>query len=89
MLSQAAADPGLAPMLEENRRRRRRDVDGLVATLARNGLLRHDVTVRVGADALFAIASEDVYLLLTGDCGWSQDQIQTWITEAIERLVLA
>ncbi|MBI5088527.1 MAG: TetR family transcriptional regulator, partial [Actinobacteria bacterium] len=38
VLGSAAADPGLAPMLTENRRRRRRDVEGLVTILARNGL---------------------------------------------------
>lgn len=89
VLSHAAADPGLAPMLVENRRRRRHDVEGLVAILGRNALLRPDLTVSEGADVLFAIASEDVYLLLVGDCRWSQAQVQAWIADAIERLILA
>jgi AcrR family transcriptional regulator len=89
VLSRAAADPGLAPLLLENRRRRRRDVEGLVAILARNGLVREGITVSGGADVLFAIASEDVYLLLVDDCGWTEPQVQTWMSDAIERLILA
>ncbi len=89
VLSRAAADPGLAPLLLENRRRRRRDVEGLVAILARNGLVRDGITVSGGADVLFAIASEDVYLLLVDDCGWTEPQVQTWMSDAIERLILA
>ena len=42
-----------------------------------------------GADVLFAIASEDVYLLLVDDCGWSKTQVEAWLSEAIERLILA
>jgi AcrR family transcriptional regulator len=89
VLSRAAGDPALGALLTENRRRRRRDVHALVARLARNGLLRDDLTVRQGADVLFAIASEDVYLLLAQECGWSDVQVAAWITEAIERLIVA
>ncbi len=88
VLSRAAADPGLAPILTQNRRRRRSDVERLVAILARNGLVRDGITVSGGADVLFAIASEDVYLLLVDDCGWSDRQVQAWMSEAIERLLL-
>ena len=88
VLSRAAADPGLVPILDENRRRRHRDVEGLVSILARNGLVRDGITASDGTDILFAIASEDVYLLLVGDCAWSVAQVQTWMSEAIERLLL-
>ena len=89
VLARAAADPALSPLLVENRRRRRQDVEGLVAILAGNRLIRDDLTVTAGADALFALASEDVYLLLIDDCGWSHDQVEAWITDAIRRLILA
>lgn len=88
VLCRAAADPGLAPVLAENRRRRRDDVRRLVAILARNGLVRAGSTDRA-ADALYALASEEVYLLLVDDCGWSRAQVETWITDAIEQLLLA
>lgn len=88
VLARAAADPALAPLLAENRRRRHQDIERLVAILADNHLLRDGVTVTAGADALFALASEDVYLLLIDDCGWSHDQVEAWITDAIRRLIL-
>jgi len=88
VLSGAAADPRLAPILAENRRRRRQDVEGLVAILARNGLLGDGLSVSEAADVLFALASEDVYLLLTRECGWSDEHVRAWITDAIKRLLL-
>ena len=60
----------------------RHDLDGLVASSPATDCWRR-LTVRTAADALFTIASEDVYLLLVDDCGWSEQQLQTWITDAI------
>jgi AcrR family transcriptional regulator len=89
VLARASADPALTPLLAENRRRRRQDVEGLVTILAANRLMRGDLTVTTGADALFALASEDVYLLLVDECGWSRHQVEAWITDSIRRLILA
>jgi hypothetical protein len=75
-------------MLTENRRRRLGDVRALVTILARNGLIRDGLTVDVAADALFAIASEDVYLLLVEQCEWSDAQVRAWLADTIERLIL-
>jgi AcrR family transcriptional regulator len=89
VLSGAAADPQLAPLLRDNRRRRHADLVAIVTILDRNGLLRDGLTIQAGADALFAVASEDVYLLLVVECGWSRTDVQRWMSDAIHRLILA
>lgn len=39
----------------------------------------------VERDGTWAIASPEVYLLLTEECGWTPEQYQTWIAQTIER----
>jgi hypothetical protein len=38
-------------------------------------------------DALFAVLSNDVFLLLTETTGWSDDQYASWVAATVARLL--
>lgn len=79
----ASADPDVGRLHDENRAGRRADHRRLVSILHRNGVVRATLDVDEAADRFYALVSEDVYLLLVVDCGWSVDRFRRWLIEAI------
>ena len=79
VLQRAAADPEVAELLGSIRRGRRSDQRSLVDALARAGHLRDGLDVNRAADAVYALLSEEVHLLLVRDCGWTTDRYQGWV----------
>jgi hypothetical protein len=49
---------------------------------ARDGL-RPGLTVEAATDAAYGLLSIELYLLLTGDRGWSPSHWQRWVTEQL------
>jgi AcrR family transcriptional regulator len=88
VIRSASALPEVARLLVENRARRRADQRQVVAALARTGQLRPDLDVGHTADVVYGLVNEDVYLLLTVDCGWSRRRFQTWLAQTmVEQLI--
>jgi len=80
VVREAAADADVAGMLHETRRRRRHDQAELIDVLWRSGHLHPDVDRPTAADIVYAVMNEEVFQLLTVDCGWDQDQVRVWAT---------
>jgi AcrR family transcriptional regulator len=80
VVREAAADADVAAMLHETRRRRRHDQLELIDILSRSGHLHPDVDRATAADVLYAVMNEEVFQLLTVDCGWDEEQVRTWMT---------
>ena len=80
VIRRAAADPEVGVLLDDNRRRRREDQRRLIEILWRSGHLRSDVDVESAADAFYALMNEEVFQLLTTDCGWDVERFQRWAT---------
>jgi AcrR family transcriptional regulator len=80
VLQQAGpSDPELAEVLQAGRVTERHDFrEGLTAVAQR------DVT-ETEVDEMFAVLSNDVYLLLTETCGWTDDAYQTWVATTVVR----
>ncbi len=78
----ASSDPDMAAQWHTNQQQRRTAHRLLAEHLADRHALRPDVTVEQGTDMLYALISLELYVLLTGDCGWSQDRWQQWTTQA-------
>ena len=83
VIRSASALPEVRRLLDENRRRRRADQRHVVRALAATGQLRPDLDVGHAADVLYGLMNEDVYLLLTADCGWSRKRFATWATQTL------
>ena len=80
VVRRAAADPEVGALLDDNRRRRRDDQRRLVEVLRRSGHLRTGLDVDTAADVFYALLNEEVFLLLTADCGWDVDRFRRWAT---------
>jgi AcrR family transcriptional regulator len=77
----AAADTEMAELLRANQARLRAQVrEGMLA------VARREVT-ETEVDAMFAVLSNDVFLLLTETTGWSDDQYASWVAATVARLL--
>jgi AcrR family transcriptional regulator len=89
VIRQAAADPDVGVLLQENRRRRRDDQRRLIEVLGRSGHLRPGLDVDTAADVFYGLLNEEVFLLLTGDCGWEVDRLRGWATSLMRHQLVA
>ena len=77
----AASDPELDRLMREREEGRRDNVEEGLALV-----MGHPVTPQE-ADALWAVLDIGVYRMLTHLRGWTSDQYQDWLADAIDRLV--
>lgn len=82
----AAVDPEFAELNQSMIPRRRAEMADGAALLAGDDGLR--VSPDDAAASLFVLCSPHVAQLLTEHLGWSFDRYQTWLADAIERLIL-
>jgi AcrR family transcriptional regulator len=83
VIRSASALPEVNTLLADNRRRRRADQRHLVRALSATGQLRPDLDTGHAADVIYGLVNEDVYLLLTADCGWSRKRFNSWLTRTM------
>ena len=83
VIRSASALPEVNRLLADNRRRRRADQRHLVGALAAAGKLRTGLDAGHAADVVYGLVNEDVYLLLTADCGWSRKRFAAWLAETL------
>ena len=76
----ASADQDVAALLTETRRRRRADQRAIVGMLEAAGHLPTAADPSAAADVVYALLNEEVFQLLTVDCGWHADRYRTWAT---------
>ncbi len=82
----AAVDPDFAELNQAMIARRRAEMaDGATLLAGHDGLR---VSPDDAAASLFVLCSPHVAQLLTEHLGWSFDRYQTWLADAIERLIL-
>jgi AcrR family transcriptional regulator len=82
VLRQAApSDEEIAELLQAARERQRDDVaEALQLVVGRAPTVSE-------RDGVWALASPEVYLLLTEESGWTAEQYETWVAETLERVV--
>jgi AcrR family transcriptional regulator len=80
VVRRASAEADVGRLLAETRARRRADQHRLVDDLAAAGHLRAGLDVDTAADIVYGLLNEEVFLLLTVDCGWSTDRFREWVT---------
>jgi AcrR family transcriptional regulator len=77
----AAADAEMDDLLRTTQANERAQVrEGMLA------VARREVT-ETEVDAMFAVLSNDVFLLLTETTGWSDDQYASWVAATVARLL--
>jgi TetR/AcrR family transcriptional regulator, regulator of autoinduction and epiphytic fitness len=83
-----ASDPELARLWAELEASRREGQGRFVAMLGERGVLRSDRTVAAAADLLWALTSVAIYDMLVTDRGWSDNEYEVWLAEALQRELL-
>ena len=89
VIRSASGLPEVRQLLVDNRRRRRADQRHLVGELVATGQLRPDVDAHHAADVVYALVNEDVFLLLTADCGWSRKRFASWLAATLHDQLVA
>ena len=77
----AAADGEIAEMLHSTRERQRTDVARALELIVGRAPTRFE------RDGVWAITSPEVYLLLVEESGWTLQQYEAWVADALERVV--
>jgi AcrR family transcriptional regulator len=85
----AATEPEAHQVWLEISRRRARNMRKLAADLHATGALRAELSIDEAADAIWATNSAELYVLLTGERGWSADHYQSWLADLWSRYLLA
>jgi AcrR family transcriptional regulator len=83
-----SGDPELRAMTEKGRERHRDETRKVALAWSRAGALRPGLSARDAGDALAAITSYAVFADLMAS-GWSVRKYETWIGDAMGRLILA
>jgi AcrR family transcriptional regulator len=86
--ARSSGDPELRSMLEGGLRRHKTGVAGMAARWARDGALAPGMSADRAAAIVASISTNDLYQMLKRDWAWSPRRYETWMVEAIERLVL-
>jgi hypothetical protein len=84
----STTEPEAHQVWQEISERRATNMRRLVRDLRDSGGLRSGLSVDQAADVLWAMNSSEMYVLLTGERGWSPRRYENWLTEAWCRLLL-
>lgn len=79
----AAGDPDLQAFAATTDGERLTGTGHVAARLADLGALRRGLSVERAADAIWTLNSVQVWRLLTQDRGWTSDEYETWVADAM------
>lgn len=85
----ARAEPELAEVVAEGVRRHRDGTTGLAHRLAELGALRADLTADEAAVTIALLADPRAAIVMVDGYGFSPDEVEAWMADALRRLVLA
>jgi AcrR family transcriptional regulator len=85
----ANSDPALAELRRELAEERRTGLrTGLGRLFEQRGELRPGLTAERAGDVVYALAGRANHDALVGDCGWSEDEYRTWLTDSLVAALL-
>lgn len=88
VIRSASADPEVAEVLDKNRSDRATGHRALADALAAKQGYDPTVPVTRAADLLYALGTEDAYLLFVVDLGWDVDEWERWVVETVSAQIL-
>jgi AcrR family transcriptional regulator len=84
----APFDPELAALWREISLRRAKNMRLLAKELAATGRFRRRLSVARAAEVIWSMNSPEFYLLLVEQRGWSPEEFERWLADALVRLLL-
>jgi len=88
VIRSASADPDVAAVLEKNRNDRAAGHRALGDALATKAGYDSSVPPQRAADLLYALGTEDAYLLFVLDRGWDVDEWERWVVDTVSAQIL-
>lgn len=86
----AANDREAAALWAEGQRKREEDATAFVAALAEASMVRSDRPTAHAVATVWLVTSPETYLQLTDGLGWSLDEYERWVAQAlVDALLLA
>lgn len=88
VIRSASADPDVAEVLQKNRHDRAAGHRALSDALTAKAGYDSSVPPQRAADLLYALGTEDAYLLFVVDRGWDVDEWERWVVETVSAQIL-
>ena len=88
MRSAAKTEQDIEDLLQHLLKERLENMTTFVQKIANNGGLRKGMEVSAAAELVWTITSPEVFLLLTRDRNFSQEQYAAWLQTTLVRLLL-
>jgi AcrR family transcriptional regulator len=86
--SAAKTETEMAGMLDQMLNERAQAMRVFVGAVASNGPLQAGLDVETASETVFALSSAEMYNLLVGQRGWSAKKYASWLTSALDRLLI-
>jgi AcrR family transcriptional regulator len=84
----AKTEPEIAELVQRLLRERMTNMTMVAKSVASHGSLREDVNRGQAAEVIWSMTSPELYLLLTRDLHWTDEQYSQWLTDTLIRLLL-
>jgi AcrR family transcriptional regulator len=88
MRGAAEIEPEIADLYQRNNAERWQNMTMVAQSVAAHGPLRDGVEIEQAIAAIFTLTSGQVFLMLTGERGWSAEQYAEWLADSLIRLLL-
>lgn len=88
MRAAAKTEPEINKLLTKYLEDRFQGMGFFIDCLLANGILRNGLSKLSAVETIWALASADVYNLLVGDRGWSEEEYEIWLAETLTRFLL-
>lgn len=84
----AKTEPEIAELVQRLLRERMMNMTMVAKSVASRGSLREDLNRGRAAEVIWSMTSPELYLLLTRDLHWTDEQYSQWLTDTLIRLLL-
>jgi AcrR family transcriptional regulator len=84
----AKTEPEIAELVQRLLRERLVNMKMVAKSVAANGPLREALNRARAAELIWSMTSPELYLLLTRDLNWTDEQYSSWLTDTLIRLLL-
>lgn len=84
----AKTEPEIAELVQRLLRERMANMNMVTKSVAANGSLREGLNRTRATEVIWSMTSPELYLLLTRDLHWADEQYIQWLTDTLIRLVL-
>ena len=83
VIRSAAADPEVGQVLDKSRRDRAAGHRMIADVLVTRARYNPEVPAQRAADVLYALGTEDAYLVFVIDRGWTPDEWERWVVDTV------